>query len=81
VGTLAAGENIGHGCPLFGATGRTGQYLAPQALEPGHDLTALVRRPSKLAIDDHRLTILQGDVTNADQVEEAVVGLVAYLED
>lgn len=57
---------------IFGATGRTGQYLVRQALEAGHEVTALVRTPAKLTVNDDRLMVLQGDVTHADQVEETV---------
>jgi putative NADH-flavin reductase len=64
---------------IFGASGRTGQYLVRQALEAGHAVIALVRTPAKLAIDNDRLRILQGDVTQAFQVDEAVVGAEAVI--
>ncbi|MGC9348713.1 MAG: NAD(P)-dependent oxidoreductase [Anaerolineae bacterium] len=57
---------------IFGATGRTGQRLIDEALDAGYDVTAFAWTPSKLEIDHERLTIVQGDVTDADAVEQAV---------
>ena len=33
---------------LFGATGRTGKIILQKALNDGHEVTAIVRDPSKL---------------------------------
>jgi putative NADH-flavin reductase len=49
------------------------------ALEAGHEVTALVRSPSKLVIDDGRLTVLQGDITDGTRVAEAVAGADAVV--
>lgn len=57
---------------IFGGTGRTGQYLVTHALEAGHNVIALARTPSKLVIDDDRLTIVHGDVTDRQKVEETL---------
>jgi len=35
---------------IFGATGATGTSLVQQALTAGHDVTAVVRDPARLAI-------------------------------
>lgn len=64
---------------IFGATGQTGLYLVALALEAGHEVTVLIRTPSKLVIDDHRLTVLKGDITNADQVADAIAGADAVI--
>jgi putative NADH-flavin reductase len=64
---------------IFGATGRTGQHLLQQALEAGHEVTALVRSPAKLTIQDDRLAVVQGDISNAAQVDEAVAGSEAVI--
>ena len=50
-----------------------------QALEADHEVTALVRTPAKLTVNDDRLKVLQGDVTQADQVEEVVAGAEAVI--
>ena len=58
---------------LFGATGRTGRHVLAQALEVGHSVRALARRPE--ALDAHeRLTVVAGDVRDRDAVRETVRG-------
>jgi putative NADH-flavin reductase len=64
---------------IFGATGRTGQYLVEQALAAGHEVTAFVRSPEKLTIQDDNLTVYKGDVFNAEQVAGAIAGADAVL--
>ncbi|MCL7455294.1 MAG: SDR family oxidoreductase [Anaerolineae bacterium] len=64
---------------IFGATGRTGKLLVAQALEAGHEVVALVRTPSKLAIEDERLSLIQGDVQDPAQVQSAIAGSDAVL--
>jgi putative NADH-flavin reductase len=56
---------------VFGATGRTGVPLVEQALAAGHVVIAFVRTPSKLTIQHPHLTVVQGDVMNAADVEKA----------
>jgi putative NADH-flavin reductase len=57
---------------IFGATGRTGIPLVQQALDAGHEVTAFVRDPAKLTIQNPKLTVVQGDVLNADDVARAI---------
>ena len=57
---------------VFGATGRTGKPLVEQALNAGYEVTAFVRDPSKLATKHERLTVVQGDATDAVAVERVV---------
>jgi putative NADH-flavin reductase len=64
---------------VFGATGRTGQHLVQQALEQGHRVIALVRNPAKLGLQHERLKVLQGDLTQPEQVEAAIAGADAVL--
>ncbi len=59
---------------VFGASGRTGLPLVQQALDAGHEVVAFVRNPSKMPIQHERLTLVQGDALNADDVERAVIG-------
>jgi len=59
---------------LLGASGRTGQHLVQQALSAGHQVTALVRNPQKLEVTHESLTVLQGDVTDAEAVSKAAAG-------
>ena len=64
---------------VFGASGRTGEQVVRQALEAGHQVTAFVRTPSKLKIEHGSLTIFEGDVMNAEKVEQAIVGQEAVI--
>ena len=59
---------------IFGATGKTGIELAKQALEKGHTVTAFVRDPARLTIEDKRLTFVIGDVFDPVSVAKAVTG-------
>ncbi|MGF1503556.1 MAG: NAD(P)-dependent oxidoreductase [Anaerolineae bacterium] len=59
---------------IFGATGGTGKHIVQMALDAGHEVTAFVRSPEKLSIDEPNLTVVQGDVHDAGAVEQAVAG-------
>src|SRR2546421_8350647 len=63
---------------LLGATGGTGRQLLSQALQAGHEMTALVRSPEKLDEEDH-LLIRPGDATDPGSVDAAVAGQDAVL--
>lgn len=64
---------------IVGATGGTGRQLVAQALERGHEVTALVRNPRKLGVEHPRLRILEGDVLDPASVEAAVQGQEAVI--
>lgn len=64
---------------VFGATGKTGQHIVVQALERGHQVTAHTRSPEKLDLDDENLQIVEGDIREADSVQDAVEGADAVI--
>ena len=64
---------------IFGGTGRTGQHLVQQALDQGHQVTALARTPSRLPQTSDHLTVVQGDVTDPSAVQRAVAGADAVI--
>jgi hypothetical protein len=64
---------------IFGATGRVGSELLPQALAAGHEVRALVRSPSKLQAQAENLAVLQGDVNDEAAVTDTVAGCDAVL--
>lgn len=64
---------------LFGATGRTGQYLLNQALAEGHEVTAFVRDPAKLTSQSPNLRVVKGDLQNPADVDAAVTGADAVV--
>ncbi|MFC4359186.1 NAD(P)-dependent oxidoreductase [Halobium salinum] len=67
---------------VFGASGRTGRPFVRQALGAGHEATAFVRDAEKLDGDvrDHdRVTVVEGDVCDAEAVAEAIEGADAVV--
>ncbi len=64
---------------VFGSSGRTGKQLVHNALEEGWEVTAFVRNPDSIVIHHPRLTIYQGDVTQAASVENALKGVDVVL--
>jgi putative NADH-flavin reductase len=64
---------------VFGATGPTGREVVAQALAEGDEVTAYVRSPTKLGITDHRLTMVQGELSDSAQVERAISGADAVV--
>lgn len=59
---------------VFGATGGTGCEVVKQALEAGHDVSAVARRPSAITIQHEHLKVLQGDVLMPETVTQAMIG-------
>lgn len=59
---------------IVGATGGTGRQLVVQALNRGLNVTALVRNPSSLKIEDPKLRVVRGNVLDNATVEAAVQG-------
>ena len=50
---------------VIGASQGIGYELLKMALEEGHEVTALLRNPSKLSISNSRLKIVKGDILDA----------------
>lgn len=64
---------------VFGASGRTGRLVVEQALAAGHEVTAVVRDPGKLAIADEALRVVQGAADQPDTIGAAVLGAQAVI--
>jgi uncharacterized protein YbjT (DUF2867 family) len=64
---------------IVGATGGTGRQLLAQALKHGYAVTALVRTPGKLSVEDPHLTVVRGDVLDRSAVKKAVRGQDAVI--
>ncbi|HEY6292824.1 MAG TPA: SDR family oxidoreductase [Terriglobia bacterium] len=64
---------------VVGSTGGTGLELVEQALEDGHEVTALARRPEALRIRHANLKVHQGDILDYDLMQAAVEGQHAVL--
>ncbi len=64
---------------VFGASGGTGIEIVKQALDAGHEVTAFVRNPAKVGIQNPKLKLVTGDVIDPAAVEEAVAGQEAVI--
>jgi uncharacterized protein YbjT (DUF2867 family) len=64
---------------IFGATGGTGRQLVEQALELGHEVTVLARRPDAVPIRDGKLRVLAGDILSPGSAAAPVAGADAVL--
>jgi hypothetical protein len=64
---------------LFGATGHVGQRIVAEALRRGHEVTGIVRDPSRAQSPDPRVTLVQGDATDAASVATVVRGADAVV--
>ncbi len=57
---------------LFGGTGKTGRRVLEKAVTAGHEVRALVRDPARLTLTHENLTVVAGDVLDADAVDQVV---------
>jgi putative NADH-flavin reductase len=57
---------------VIGATGRTGREIVQQALARGHHVTAFVRSPESITLENERLTVLKGNAMDESQLFDAV---------
>jgi putative NADH-flavin reductase len=59
---------------ILGATGGTGRALIDQALKRGHQVTAFVRSPAKLAAPGAGLTVVRGNPRSEADLRAALPG-------
>ncbi len=64
---------------IFGGTGKTGQQLVQQALDAGHEVVMLARTPSNVTLQHEKLTVVPGDILDANQVAQVIQGADAVL--
>ncbi|CAM5328135.1 NAD(P)-dependent oxidoreductase [Streptomyces narbonensis] len=64
---------------VFGATGGIGREIVHQALAAGHEVTAVVRDPARLAVTGERLVVHRADLTDPEALRPAVAGRDAVL--
>lgn len=57
---------------VLGATGRVGSHIVSLALQDKHSVTALVRTPNKLNLNDENLQIVQGNVLKKQDIENVM---------
>ena len=59
---------------VLGATGGIGKFLLEFATARGHEVTAFVRSPQKIALKSERLRAVSGDLLHAEQLAQALLG-------
>jgi putative NADH-flavin reductase len=64
---------------LVGTSGTIGQRILREALRRGHEVTAIVRDPSKITERSPKLQLVAGNVLDAGSVAAAVKGHDAVL--
>lgn len=64
---------------IFGASGPVGLLLTRQALDAGHDVTAITRRPEAFPLTGERLTVARCDLFDAADTARVVAGHDAVL--
>ncbi len=64
---------------LLGATGRTGKLVLQLALEAGHEVNCLVRRPEKVKNRHDSLKVFQGNTQDKHDIIKAIQGCDAII--
>lgn len=64
---------------IFGANGPTGRLLTDQAVQAGHEVVAVTRRPADFPLDHKLLSVVGADVHDAEAVDRSVAGVDAVL--
>ncbi|GGT88217.1 MULTISPECIES: NAD(P)-dependent oxidoreductase [Streptomyces] len=64
---------------VFGATGGIGREIVRQALEGGHEVTAVVRDPTRFTVSGERLEVYRADLADPGPLRGAVAGKDAVL--
>jgi NADPH:quinone reductase-like Zn-dependent oxidoreductase len=59
---------------VIGGTSGIGLETVKLALDRGHNVTAMSRRPERMALTHERLATVKGDVSSSEMVENAIAG-------
>lgn len=75
--TLFLASGIGHAdraldIVVFGATGKIGTHVVQEALDRGHQVTAVSRNPAKVLMQHDNLTVVEGDLLDKASVAKTV---------
>lgn len=64
---------------IFGGTGPAGLLVIKKALKDGHSVVAYARPSADIRIKDHNLTVIRGELTEMDKIQQAVIGSDAVI--
>lgn len=59
---------------VYGATGDVGTHVVQEALDRGHRVTAVSRKPEQIELRHENLSVVKGDLLNKASVTEIVTG-------
>ena len=59
---------------VYGATGEIGSHVVQEALQRGHHVTAVSRRPEQVDMQHDRLAVVKGDLLDKASITEIVTG-------
>ncbi|MDO7906717.1 NAD(P)-dependent oxidoreductase [Paenibacillus sp. JX-17] len=59
---------------VFGATGKIGHAIIWEALDRGYQVTAAVRDPQRMKLENERLQVITADILRPDSIAEAARG-------
>ena len=59
---------------IYGATGEVGSHVVHEALDRGHRVTAVSRRPEQVEMQHDNLSVVKGDLLDKASVTEIVTG-------
>ena len=63
---------------IIGASGQIGAFIRDEALARGHQVTAIVRHPEKITVQNPSLTVVKAEILK-DKVDELVKGHEALI--
>ena len=64
---------------VFGSTGGVGRQVVVQALDAGHQVIAVARRPEMMTIQHERLQVVRGDALDLASFQQALAGQEAVV--
>lgn len=72
VGQALAGDPLD--IVIYGATGKLGSHAVTEALERGHRVTAVSRRPEEIRLEHPRFAAVRGDLLDPESVADIIAG-------
>ena len=71
-GIAQAGDGLN--IVVYGATGQVGTHVVQEALDRGHHVTAVSRKPEQVEMQHDNLAVVKGDLLDKASVAEIVTG-------
>lgn len=59
---------------IYGATGEVGSHVVREALDRGHQVTAVSRKPEQFDMRHENLSVVKGDLLDTESIADVVTG-------